>query len=99
MPSRKLLSQPRMLPLSPEAIDGKRQAYIATIRQARALNAGQTALLDNAESLLTVRWAHASWKSREGLLRTVDWLLRVAINNPVPRPARPGVLRMRDARA
>ena len=99
MPLRKRPLSPRILPLSPDTIDGQRQTYIATIQQARALNAGQTALLDNAESLLTVRWAHATWKSREGLLRTVDWLLRVAINNPAPRPSRPGPMRMRDARA
>ena len=31
----------------------------------------------NAEQLLTRWWAAANWKSRNELLKTADWLLRV----------------------
>jgi len=33
--------------------------------------------VDKAETLLTQRWSKATWRSREQLLRTVDWLLRM----------------------
>lgn len=72
----------------PDAIDRQRQDYVATIQQARALGAGQHALLENANSLLTVHWAHASWASRATILKTVDWLLQVALNNPTPKNRR-----------
>ena len=74
--------------IRPEAIDRQRRNYVATIQQARALGAGQHALLEKANSLLTVHWAHASWASRATILKTVDWLLQVALNNPVPKTRR-----------
>ena len=72
----------------PEAIDRQRQDYVITIQRAGALGAGQHALLDKANSLLTVHWAHASWSSRATILKTVDWLLQVALNNPSPKTRR-----------
>jgi hypothetical protein len=30
-----------------------------------------------AESLLTRSWSRSNWRSRESILRTVDWLLRM----------------------
>lgn len=74
--------------IRPKAIDRQRQTYVATIQQARALGAGQHALLEKANSLLTVHWAHASWASRATILKTVDWLLQVALNNPAPKTRR-----------
>ena len=74
--------------IRPDAIDRQRQAYVATIQQARSLGAGQNALLEKANSLLTVHWAHASWASRATILKTVDWLLQVALNNPSPNGRR-----------
>ena len=33
--------------------------------------------LDKAQTLLTRDWSKATWRSRESILRTVDWLLRM----------------------
>ena len=74
--------------ICPDAIDRQRQNCMATIQQVRALGAGQHALLEKASSLLTVHWAHANWASRATILKTVDWLLQVALNNPTPKTRR-----------
>ena len=74
--------------IRPDAIDRQRQDCVATIQRVRALGAGQHALLEKANSLLTVHWAHASWASRATILKTVDWLLQVALNNPTPKTRR-----------
>jgi len=74
--------------IRPDVIDRQRQAHIATIQQARRLGDGQNVLLEKANSLLTSHWAHASWSSRAAILKTVDWLLQVALNNPAPKARR-----------
>ena len=74
--------------IRPADIDRQRQIYVATINQARMIGAGQHALLEKASSLLTVHWAHANWTSRATILKTVDWLLQVALNNPSPKVRR-----------
>jgi hypothetical protein len=81
--SKKAAPRPRNL-LSPDSIDRTRQSYVATIARARAFDAAPNALLDKATSLLTAHWARANWASRATILKTVDWLLQVAINHPAP---------------
>lgn len=89
MPARTKAAARRRGPeMSPDAIDRKRQAFVTTIQQARALGGGQHALLEKANSLLTAHWAHANWASRATILKTVDWLLQVALNNPAPKARR-----------
>lgn len=70
----------------PAAIDRQRQIYVATIRQARALGEDGNPLLDKAQNLLTSHWGDANWSARVAILKTVDWLLRVALHNPLPEP-------------
>lgn len=86
MPGRKKAAARRHAAICPETIDLARQSYVAAIARARAFDAAPNALLDNATSLLTVHWGHASWASRATILKTVDWLLQVAINHPAPSP-------------
>ena len=38
---------------------------------------GSSKLIENAQQLLTRWWASASWKAREELLKSANWLLRV----------------------
>ena len=33
--------------------------------------------VEKAITLLTYDWSRATWRSRDGILRTVDWLLRM----------------------
>lgn len=86
----------------PETIDRTRQSYVAMIARARAFDARPNAMLDKATSLLTAHWGRADWASRAAILKTVDWLLQVAIRHPAPatksRPAQPA-LRAASARA
>lgn len=68
---------------APNVIDCQRQTYIALIGQARALGSGN-ALVDKAQSLLTAHWGQATWETRGAILKSVDWLLRVALHHPLP---------------
>jgi hypothetical protein len=86
----------------PDTIDRTRQSYVAMIARARVFDAAPNAMLDKATSLLTAHWGRASWTSRAAILKTVDWLLQVAIHHPAPAPkTRPsqGGLRTGSARA
>lgn len=83
MPATARTTPPRRT-LSPAAIDRQRQAHVATIVRARALGEQGNALLDKAQHLLTSHWGAADWDSRAAILKTVDWLLRVALHNPQP---------------
>jgi hypothetical protein len=82
MPSRTRTAQRRVTP-SPAAIDRARKMQMTTIKRARSLGDVGNRLLDNAQNLLTVQWGAADWTSRAGILKTVDWLLRVALH---PKP-------------
>jgi hypothetical protein len=84
MPGRKKAAPRPQTPLSPDAIDRERQSYVAAIARAREFDAAPNALLDKATSLLTAHWGRANWASRATILKTVDWLLQVAINHPAP---------------
>ena len=83
MRTRKTRPRPQ---ICPDAIDRARQGYVADIAHAREFNAGPNALLDKATSLLTVHWGRANWSSRAAILKTVDWLLQLAIRHPAPAP-------------
>jgi hypothetical protein len=84
MPSRKRAARRPRVTLCPDTIDRSRQSYVAAIARAREFDAAPNALLDKATSLLTVHWGRANWASRATILKTVDWLLQVAINHPAP---------------
>lgn len=86
MPSRKKAGPRPHVTLCPDTIDRTRQSYVATIARARAFEAAPNELLDKATSLLTAHWGRANWASRAAILKTVDWLLRVAINHRAPSP-------------
>ena len=86
--------------LSPDTIDRTRQAYVAAIARARAFDATPNAMLDKATSLLTAHWGRSDWASRAAILKTVDWLLQVAIHHPAPKARSPqGAMRTGQARA
>ncbi len=88
--------------LSPDTIDRARQSYVAEIARARESRAAPEALLDKATSLLTAHWGRANWNSRAAILKTVDWLLQVAIQHPTPAPKSRGLqstMRASPARA
>ncbi len=68
----------------PDHIDRTRQSYVATIARARQFDSAPNAMLDKATSLLTAHWGRADWTSRAAILKTVDWLLQIAIQHPAP---------------
>ena len=91
---RKLaISGPKTAPrLRPAAIDKARTDVMLMIEHQRAR--GETnAFLDKARVLLTQHWAKATWASRATLLKTADWLIRLAAvkeepaSVPLPRKA------------
>jgi hypothetical protein len=60
-----------------QAIMIQRDRLIADITALRAHGAASK-FIDNAKQLLTRWWSTASWSGREELLRSADWLIRVA---------------------
>ncbi len=88
--------------LCPDTIDRTRQSYVAAIARARAFDTTPNAMLDKATSLLTAHWGRSDWASRAAILKTVDWLLQVAIHHPAPTPkarSPQGAMRTGQARA
>jgi hypothetical protein len=60
-----------------ENILRQRERLIAEMMQLR--DRGQASkLVDNAQALLTRLWSPASWDTREDLLKSADWLVRLA---------------------
>jgi hypothetical protein len=52
--------------------------------RACALGESSNPMIEKAQSLLTTRWGAADWRSRAEILKTVDWLLQIALNNRHP---------------
>ncbi len=69
----------------PAAIDRARRHHLSTIEKFRVLTGEANAFVEKAQRLLTTHWAHATWASRAEILKSVDWLLRVATSAPDPR--------------
>jgi hypothetical protein len=81
---------------TPAQIDRLRERYVEMIALARKFDASPSAMIDKAHSLLTRHWGPSDWAARAEILRTVDWLLKVALIHPVPnKDARPTMARSR----
>jgi len=59
------------------SIASQRESRLSEIESLRRGSPVTESFVDKAETLLTQRWSRANWRSREQLLRTVDWLLRM----------------------
>jgi len=58
-------------------IASQRESRLSEIESLRCSGVAPKSFVDKAQTLLTHRWSKATWRSRERLLRTVDWLLRM----------------------
>jgi len=58
-------------------ITSQRESRLSEIESLRRGGQVPEAFVDKAQALLTQRWSKATWRSREQLLRAVDWLLRM----------------------
>ena len=80
---------------TPAQIDRTRDRYVEMIALARQFDSHSTAMIDRAHRLLTRHWGNSDWASRAAILKTVDWLLKVAMIYPAqskeadPAPAAP----------
>ena len=68
---------------SPVAIDAARRQAMALIAEQRE-NSGDNAFLDKASQLLTRHWSKANWTARAGLIKSADWLIRMAAREAAP---------------
>ncbi len=71
----------------PADIDRARRDAMALIAQQRAVGDADNVFLEKAHRLLTRHWARSGWAARGTLVKTADWLIRVAAANPSPPPA------------
>jgi hypothetical protein len=69
---------------TPAQIDRMRDRYVEMIAMARKFDLYPSAMIDKAHSLLTRHWGNSDWASRAAILKTVDWLLKVAMIHPAP---------------
>ena len=69
---------------TPAQIDRLRDRYVDMIALARKFDPHPGAMIDKAHSLLTRHWGNSDWASRATILKTVDWLLKVAMIHPAP---------------
>lgn len=72
--------------ICPDRIDRTRQSYVAAIAHARSCDKSPNVLLDKANALLTLHWGRSDWSSRAEILKSVDWLLQVALRHRAPVP-------------
>jgi hypothetical protein len=63
---------------------------MANIRSLRRHGSRPAGFVRKAETLLTSGWSKATWRSRESILRTVDWLLRMELAQRRADGADPG---------
>jgi hypothetical protein len=59
------------------SIASQRASRLSEIESLRRDGLASESFVDKAQTLLTQRWSKATWRSREQLLRAVDWLLRM----------------------
>ncbi len=71
----------------PAAIDASRANYMAIIDKFRLLTGETNSFVEKAHRLLTSHWSGATWAARMEILKTVDWLIRIATSMREPRPA------------
>src|SRR5689334_1729854 len=69
---------------TPAQIDRQRDSYIQMIALARKFDTHPSAMIDKAQRLLTRHWGKSNWASRAEILKTVDWLLQIAMAHAVP---------------
>ena len=69
---------------TPAQIDRMRERYVEMIGLARKFDSQPSAMIDKAHRLLTRHWGKSDWASRAAILKTVDWLLNVAMIHPAP---------------
>ena len=89
MPSRNrntLRPEKRAKAATPAQIDRMRDRYVEMIAMARKFDPHPSAMIDKAHRLLTRHWGNSDWASRAAILKTVDWLLKVAMIHPAPAP-------------
>jgi hypothetical protein len=60
-----------------DSIASQRESRLSEIEALRRAGLAPEAFVDKAQTLLTQRWSKATWRSRQQLLRAVDWLLRM----------------------
>jgi hypothetical protein len=59
------------------SIASQRESRLSEIESLRRGGLAPETFVDKAQTLLTQRWSKATWRSREQLLRAVDWLLHM----------------------
>jgi hypothetical protein len=59
------------------AIVQQRERRMAEIRSLDRQGLAPGSFVHKAQRLLTLGWSRASWRSRAGIIRTVDWLLEM----------------------
>ena len=59
------------------SITSQRESRLSEIESLRRDGLSPETFVNKAQTLLTQRWSKATWRSREQLLRAVDWLLRM----------------------
>jgi hypothetical protein len=68
-------------------IETHRARLFAELTMLREMRGPSAQAAETAQRLLTRWWAKANWRTREQLLKSADWLIRLEHNREVQPPA------------
>jgi hypothetical protein len=77
---------PLRAPRKPAIIENQRQKLFAELMQLRELPGTSARSIETARTLLTKWWAKATWRKREQLIKSADWLIRLECTRAVQEP-------------
>jgi hypothetical protein len=81
------LPPPKTPPLralrKPALIEDQRQKLFAELMQLRELQGTSARSIETARMLLTKWWLKATWRKREQLIKSADWLIRLECTRAV----------------
>lgn len=83
MPMRPASVRP---PRKPAVIESHRKRLFDELLQLRELQGTSARSIDTARALLTNWWAKANWRTREELIKSADWVVRLESTRAIRLP-------------
>jgi hypothetical protein len=74
------------VPSSPALIENQRERLFAELAQLRALHGPSARSIETARVLLTRWWVKANWRTREKLVASAEWLVRLECTRVAEQP-------------
>ena len=85
---RLVFNPPRTVPApsNQASIENQRERLFAELAQLRALHGTSARSIETARVLLTRWWVKANWRTREKLVASAEWLVRLECTRVAEQP-------------